>query len=230
MQLSKRLLAVANLAAAGHCLADVGTDHGYIPIYLIEQGKFDRAIAMDVKQGPLLRAKENRDLHDLEEKMELRLSDGVTALRAGEADTVVIAGMGGALVIKILTEGAKVLRQVDTLILQPQSELYKVREFLQETSYRIEEEHMLVEDGKYYFMMRVRHGSMEPLTELEKKYGPLLLKEKNPVLREFLEREERKYLEIRDSLSTREGEKSARRLREVEAELNDIREAKESIA
>ena len=69
MQLSKRLLAVANLASAGHCLADVGTDHGYIPIYLIEQGRYQCAIAMDVNEGPLMRAQENRNLHGMQEKM-----------------------------------------------------------------------------------------------------------------------------------------------------------------
>ena len=91
MQLSQRLLAVADLASAGHCLADVGTDHGYIPIYLMEKGNYERAIAMDVRKGPLLRAEENRKSHGFEDRMDLRLSDGVAALREGEADTVVIA-------------------------------------------------------------------------------------------------------------------------------------------
>lgn len=227
MQLSKRLLAVADLASAGHCLADVGTDHGYIPIYLIEQGRFDRAIAMDVRKGPLLRAEENRGVHGLEEKIELRLSDGVRALKESEADTVVIAGMGGGLIIKILTEGEEVLRSVGHLILQPQSELFKVRDFLEQSSYRIESEHMLEEDGKYYSMMRVVHGISEPLSDVEKKYGPLLLKKKNPYLQEFLEKEEKKYLEIKQRLEIKEGEKAEFRRKEVEEELLDIQRAKE---
>ena len=164
MQLSQRLLAVADLASAGHCLADVGTDHGYIPIYLMEKGNYERAIAMDVRKGPLLRAEENRKSHGFEDRMDLRLSDGVAALREGEADTVVIAGMGGGLVIHILTEGAKVLKSVETLVLQPQSEFARVRDYLEKNEYRIEEEHMLCEDGKYYAMMRVKHGKMTPLT------------------------------------------------------------------
>ena len=159
MQLSQRLLAVADLASAGHCLADVGTDHGYIPIYLMEKGNYERAIAMDVRKGPLLRAEENRKSHGFEDRMDLRLSDGVAALREGEADTVVIAGMGGGLVIHILTEGAKVLKSVETLVLQPQSEFARVRDYLEKNEYRIEEEHMLCEDGKYYAMMRVKHGN-----------------------------------------------------------------------
>ena len=161
--------------------------------------------------------------------MELRLSDGVQALKDGEADTVVIAGMGGGLVIHILTEGEKVLRSVETLVLQPQSEFGRVRDFLEKKEYRIEEEHMLCEDGKYYAMMRVKHGKMAPLTEVEKKYGPVLLRKKDPVLKEFLEREERKFKEIREHLGVMEGEKSALRKKEVEKELEDIRAAKERL-
>ena len=190
MQLSQRLLAVADLASAGYCLADVGTDHGYIPIYLMEKGNYERAIAMDVRKGPLLRAEENRKSHGFEDRMDLRLSDGVAALREGEADTVVIAGMGGGLVIHILTEGAKVLKSVE---------------------------------------MRVKHGKMTPLTEIEQKYGPVLLAKKDPVLKEFLEREERKFTEIREHLAQMEGEKAAFRKKEVEKELEDIRAAKERL-
>lgn len=227
MQLSNRLLAVAELAAAGHCLADVGTDHGYIPIYLIEQGRFDCALAMDVNEGPLLRAEENRNLHGMEDRIQLRLSDGVQSMQEGEADTVVIAGMGGGLVMKILTEGEEVLKSVKALVLQPQSELYRVREFLEEHAYRIEAEHMILEDGKYYPMMRVVHGKAEPMDALEKKYGPLLLKEKHPCLRQFLCREETVYETIRQNLLLQTGEKAKERLSQVEAELQYIQNAKE---
>ena len=149
MQLSIRMQAVADMVTPGGKVADVGTDHGYVPIYLIEQNKAFHAIAMDVRKGPLLRAEENRKSHGFEDRMDLRLSDGVAALREGEADTVVIAGMGGGLVIHILTEGAKVLKSVETLVLQPQSEFARVRDYLEKNEYRIEEEHMLCEDGKY---------------------------------------------------------------------------------
>lgn len=230
MQLSKRLLAVADLAAAGHCLADVGTDHGYIPIYLIEQGRYERALAMDVNEGPLLRAEENRNLHGMEEKIQLRLSDGVQAMKDGEADTVVIAGMGGGLVMKILEDGTEVLKSVRALVLQPQSELFRVREFLENHAYRIEVEHMILEDGKYYPMMRVVHGAAEPMDFLEKKYGPILLKEKHPCLWQFLCREEEVYQNIRQNLLKQTGEKAKERLTEVEEELKGIREAKERMA
>ena len=108
MELSKRLQAVADLVGNNLVVADVGTDHGYIPIYLIESGKCQKAFAMDVNEGPLLRAKNHIQAHGLTECITTRLSDGVKAVSVGECDCVVVAGMGGALAIKIMEEGKEV--------------------------------------------------------------------------------------------------------------------------
>ena len=137
MQLSDRLQAVASMVTENSRLADVGTDHGYIPIYLCEMGKIPSAIAMDVKKGPLLRAKMNIERYHMQEKIRTRLSDGVLKLNPDEADSVVIAGMGGTLVMKILEEGKKVLVDVKELVLQPQSDIDKVRKYLYENDYVI---------------------------------------------------------------------------------------------
>ena len=102
LQLSDRLQAVASMVTENNRLADVGTDHAYIPIYLCQTGKIPSAVAMDVKKGPLLRAEQNITLYQLENHIQIRLSDGVQKLDAGEVDSVVIAGMGGSLVQKIL--------------------------------------------------------------------------------------------------------------------------------
>ena len=108
-KLSKRMQAVAALVQNTTCLADVGCDHGYVPIYLIQSECIGHAIAMDVNRGPLLRAEEHiREVH-LEDYIETRLSDGLTALAPSEADGVVIAGMGGALTKRILAEHPEVL-------------------------------------------------------------------------------------------------------------------------
>lgn len=186
MELSKRLSAVACLVTPGNRLADVGTDHGYIPIYLIKENRIPHAIAMDVNQGPLLRAQEHIREEQLEERIETRLSDGLKKLLPGEADTAVIAGMGGALTLRILEEGKETADRLRELILQPQSELEKVRKWLEEHHYRIEEEDMILEDGKYYPMMKVVHGEMGPLREIDARYGPVLLKKKHACLRSYL--------------------------------------------
>ena len=130
IQISRRLKAVAALVSPGLVLADVGCDHGYIPIYLIQKGKIPRAIAMDINQGPLLRAREHIREWGLEDYIETRLSDGVEALNPGEAQCLVIAGMGGPLMEKILTQGKDVVKNMKELIIQPQSEIGHFRQIL----------------------------------------------------------------------------------------------------
>jgi tRNA (adenine22-N1)-methyltransferase len=155
MKLSKRMEAAAAMVSAGNILADVGTDHGYIPIELVQRGIVPSAIAMDLREGPLSRAREHIKEQGLSGRITLRLSDGVSALSRGEADTVLIAGMGGELIIRILTDGADICRSVRELVLQPQSVIGEVRRFLRENGYRITDEDMVLEDGKFYPMMRV---------------------------------------------------------------------------
>lgn len=133
VKISERLTMAASLVSDGGVLADVGTDHGYVPIYLLQQKRIPRAIAMDINRGPLERAKEHSRLYGLEEYIDLRLSDGVNALKLGEADSILIAGMGGGLVMHILEDGKEVCHRAKELILQPQSELERVREFLRRT-------------------------------------------------------------------------------------------------
>lgn len=229
MQLSKRLESVSSLVTPGFRVADIGTDHGYIPLWLIRQGVIPGAIAMDIHKGPLQRAKENIQAYELEEKIETRLSDGLGELRPGEADCVVIAGMGGSLVIKILKEGAEVLRTVCELVLQPQSDMEKVRRFLQKEGYRITSEKMILEDGKFYPMMRAEHGRMKELSEIEALYGPCLLKEKNVCLKQFLEREQQTFESVRHSLEESKTTRAKERLLEIEEKIEQIKKAKEKM-
>lgn len=227
MQLSKRLQAVSQMVTSGSRLADVGTDHGYIPLSLVMEGRVPGAIAMDINQGPLLRAQENIARYGLEDKIQTRLSDGVNALDEGEADSVVVAGMGGWLVIHILTEGRKALKTVQELILQPQSDLEQVRRFLQMEEYQIHEEDMVLEDGKFYPIMRVVHGYMEELTDIEYKYGPRLLAMRHPCLKKYLECKEAAYENVCKTLQKSGSENSGQRLLEIEKELEQVRRAKE---
>ena len=205
VQISRRLQAVAALVTEHGTLADVGCDHGYIPIYLIQNQRIQAAIAMDVNPGPLERAKEHIFQFGLSDYISFRLSDGVQALKTGEADTVVIAGMGGGLVMKILEEGAEILASVKELILQPQSEIQRVREYLFTHDYQVVQEDMVEEDGKYYPMMRVVHGrkAMDRTYEehlVQYRYGELLLAQKHPVLLQFLQKEQKQYEMIRGRL------------------------------
>ena len=155
IQLSKRMSALASLVTEGSRLADIGTDHGYIPIALVQKGRIPSALAMDVGKGPLSRAREHIHSQGLDTYIETRLSDGLTELHEGEADTVLIAGMGGLLTVRILSSKREVLGGA-TLVLQPQSDLPSVRGWLTEEGYAITAEDLVLEDGKYYQMMRAQ--------------------------------------------------------------------------
>lgn len=229
MQLSKRLQAVADLVTPGCRLVDVGTDHGYIPIYLILNKKAQTALAMDVNRGPLLRAEENIHSYELEQYITTRLSDGLAALQKGEGDTLVIAGMGGVLMQRILSDGLKsgVLEGFRELILEPQSEIPEFRSWLYRESFHIEKELLILEDGKYYPVWRVVPGQEAMPEEVELYFGKELLDRKDPVLRKFLEKEQEKLKQIAAHVEQKGSEKAAGRLLEIEKELRLIAAALE---
>lgn len=222
MELSVRLQAVADMVTEGTKVADVGTDHAYIPIYLVEHDKNPSAIAVDINRGPLKKAEENISSHNLENKIETRLSDGLKQLHLGEADSVVIAGMGGGLVVKIMEEGTLHKKYVKEWILQPQSEISKVRQYLNENGYCIVEENMVIDEGKFYPMMRVTEGTIEEYTQEELCYGKCLLKEKDPILKKFLEKEIDIKKEILEKLHQTRGGQVAKRIEEIEEETDRL--------
>ncbi len=193
MQLSKRLTMNVSLVPEGSCVADIGCDHGYAAIWLVQQERAKRVIAMDVNQGPIERAKEHVAEFGLADVIECRLSNGTEKLLPGEVDTLMIAGMGGPLMIRILTEGKAVLEKIRTLVLQPQSEIGEVRRFLNRNGFEIIEEKACVEEGKYYFAMcamytgKVKNMENEP--DWKSWYGTYLVLQKDAVFREYLLRE-----------------------------------------
>lgn len=155
LKLSKRLQAVADFVTVGNRVADIGTDHGFLPIYLVQSGKCPQAIAMDVRKGPLERAREHIAAAALEPYIQTRLSDGMHGLAKGEADSVVIAGMGGLTAIQILEAGLPRLTDWKELILEPQSEAAKVRQFLHVHKMYIDKEDLVLEAGKFYPILHV---------------------------------------------------------------------------
>ena len=217
------------MVTEGNRLVDVGCDHGYLPVYLILEHKIPSAIAMDVRKGPLSRAQEHIAAYDLTGYIETRLSDGLEKLKPGEGDTLVIAGMGGPLMERILLNGSAVLSGFQELILQPQSDLPHFRKFIRESGWEIVEEELIFEDGKYYPMMRVIQDVTENLpewTEEEYTFGKLLLERKHPVLRQFLERELRIRTGISEQLAGLRDDRALLRKAEVEKEIRMILHAR----
>lgn len=225
MNLSLRLQKIADFVPEGGVVADVGTDHGHLPIYLVSAHKKERAIAMDVRPGPLSRAEQAVKMCGLQNKITLRLADGLAALKPGEADTVVIAGMGGALIRKILGEGNHMWDSVEHWILSPQSEIGETRHWLEEHGFSIQKEDMVFDADKYYVVMDVVRGFMHYEQEYEYTYGAYLLETGNPVLNAYLDQELLKVRELKEKLAVC----SPARLAELCAEERQITEAKSVI-
>ena len=193
IKLSSRLMMSAGMVAHGSSVADIGCDHAHTCIYLVKEGISPFAVAMDVRKGPLAHADANIKLYGYEDRITTRLSDGLDALNKGETDSVIIAGMGGTLTAMILKKGLEKARAAKELILQPQSDIGMVRKFLRENGFVIIDEAMCKEDGKFYNSMKAvpqeKAVDMEgdvSLQEVYDEFGEILLKEKDPVLKEYL--------------------------------------------
>ena len=162
IKLSKRLQAVADLVKPNSRLLDVGSDHAYLPTYLVQQEKIDFAIAGEVVKGPYQIARNHVAEQNLQEKIEVRLADGLAAFEENDAITsVVIAGMGGILISEILEAGKDKLSQVEQLILQPNNHEESLRSWLMDHDFVITSEKILLEAGKIYEIIVAEHGTAE---------------------------------------------------------------------
>ena len=232
MKISKRLEMIASFVPERSRVADIGTDHGYIPIYLVQEKKAECAIAMDVRPGPLERAQAHIREAGLEDSIEVRLSDGLLKLEENEADCVVIAGMGGELMIHILKEGKGLWDNIPYWVLSPHSEPQRVRRFLEEQEFFIEREIMIKEDGKYYSVLGVSKGTgntMDYGREIFYRYGRLLLEAKDPVLLEYLKKEEEQLKGILEGISQRGTQAAGKRMEELQKELAWNKEAQDAM-
>lgn len=182
MILTGRLLAAASLIPQGRTIADIGTDHGYLPVYACEKGIVPRAVAADIVPGPLQAATAHVQGAGLTDVIDCRLGDGLTCLTPGEVDGAVICGMGGPLMVKILQASPQVWRQMQFLILQPQSDAGALRRFIYEQDWHIEEETLLIDDGRFYEMMRAVPGKADLLPSWLYDIGPVNWQRKDPLL------------------------------------------------
>lgn len=188
MRLSRRLGRVAENVESGGIVADIGCDHGFTSIYLVQRGQVRGAIALDVNAGPLARATEHVGQYGLEDRIQVRLSDGMEVLSPGEVDTILISGLGGALMERILEQGKDVVREAEELVLSPQSEIFLVRRKVHELGFAIVHEEMVEDQRKYYVIIRAVPGR-ECYGEEEYLYGRRLIQEGDQVFREYLRRE-----------------------------------------
>lgn len=226
MGLSFRMQQVAAMVEPCRTAADVGCDHGYVAMELVEKGIVRQMIAMDVRKGPLARAEENVRQRQLQARIACRLSDGLEALSPGEADSIIIAGLGGPLMIHILERGSNHRLGTEALVLQPQSDIPAVRRYLHRIDYEIVKESMVFEDEKYYVIMKGK-----PQTDrlawnaVEYQYGRDLLRQRSPILYQYLKKEYQQLAGLHTRLEGMETAKALHRLRELDQQLSWNQEA-----
>ena len=164
IELTPRLLALARQVPKGAQFADIGTDHARLPVWLIEQGVVDAAIAADLREGPLERARHTAAHHAVTERISFRLGDGLKPLKPGEADVIAIAGMGGETIAEILSAAPWTKEEGVTLLLQPMTSTDALRRWLSEHGYRIAGEQLVREENTLYVVLTVDGGPMPPLS------------------------------------------------------------------
>lgn len=186
MENKERLLAVAKMIGKVRVLADVGCDHAYLAIYMIESALADRAIISDINYQPLENAKSNIHKAELTSKISARLGAGLEPYKDGEVDVFVIAGMGGRLISEIISNSMSKARTAKFLVLQPMQQKSDLRRFLNENAFTIVDEKVVLSDGKYYEIIKVRDGVQRKLSPLELELGCAMQKDKT--YRKFIER------------------------------------------
>lgn len=210
LPISKRLLCCASMVQPGSRVADIGTDHGYLGIYLLQSGAARHVIACDLRKDPLENARRNAKLFGVDGEMELRLSDGLEKILPDEVDTVVMAGMGGDLIQKILSQCPWRKREGLQFILQPQSAGNVLRRWLCEDGFEIQREEP-VQDGHFlYTVMDIRQGEPAPLTPGTEYASPALLASKSPLVGTYLARVENALQETVRGLTNAEKQRPER--------------------
>lgn len=178
MAISNRLKTIAQLVTPQNRVVDIGTDHGYVPVYLLRQGITNFAIAADLSSGSLEKARlhaaragylaDEKNAPFCEEeanaRIECRLSDGLEKIMPGEVDTIIIAGMGGILMKRILQDGLAVVQAAKELILSPHRDADLIRSFVTECGFSITEDFVLVDKKKTYVILKIKVNEVAALS------------------------------------------------------------------
>lgn len=159
LTLTPRLQAIADRVPQGARLADIGTDHGHLPLWLLTQNRLTCAIASDLREGPLDHARDNARFHGLTDRVSFRLASGLEGIASDECDTISIAGMGGETIAAILEAAPWTADGKHTLLLQPMTMLPQLRQWLWAHGYCIQEETVCQEGHRYYLIWTVRGGA-----------------------------------------------------------------------
>ena len=196
IQLTPRLRAVADLVPPSSSMADIGTDHAYLPVVLVQQGIVLKAVASDIHKGPSERAAAHVRKAGMSHAVSVRTGAGLLPLEPGEVEGAVMAGMGGLMMIRILEEGAAAAASLKWLVLQPQNHAAELRRWLVGNGWRISQESLAQEGRQLYQMFRAEKGTMPPFNGVLAETGDPRLRTGDPLFPELLERliQKRRYV------------------------------------
>ena len=224
MELSQRLRIVGDFVTQ-KTVADIGTDHAYVPIYLHKKGNVEKVIACDINKKPLQKAQQNIKLHHAENKIITRLGNGLQPLQPYEVDSIVISGMGGMLMIELMEQSQNIIKTVKELILCPHLDVTAVRKYLHNIGYVITDEKMIQEWDNFYTILRAIPGKQKYDKEIEYIFGSILLEKKDAVLKEYIINEKIRLKKIKQHLYDKRTEQSQKRLQQIEEYKKAIEEA-----
>ncbi len=232
IKLSDRLQKIADWIEVGESVADVGTDHGFLPIYLRETGKSPQVILCDINSGPLEKAKENIRKRSIGESFDMRLGSGLEPLSCGEVDVIAIAGMGGALVIEILVNDFEKTKTFSKYIFQPRNGQAKLRKWLLQNGFRIVDE-ALIREGKYIcelIMAIPSNNQIElPVEEFNYEFSPILFEKKDPLLVEFIENKIRIERKVFESIEAGANQKKNEMLAQTENRMKQLEKLRRGV-
>ncbi|AJA48357.1 tRNA (adenine(22)-N(1))-methyltransferase [Clostridium pasteurianum DSM 525 = ATCC 6013] len=203
MDISNRLKTIANMVDKCECMADIGTDHGYLPIYLIDEKICKTAIASDINKGPVEKAKKNIKFFHKSNSIQCRLGPGLTTIIPGEADCAVIAGMGGNLIRDILEESIEVFKKLNYVILQPVQNPEVLREYILKNGHNILDEELCKDENKYYEIIKVSYHKGKNNKNIDAIYCEIsekLLQKKHYLLKDYIFFKIEKYDKILSSI------------------------------
>lgn len=223
MRLKGRLLSVAEMVPPSRCVVDVGTDHGRLPVWLVKRGIAESAIVTDISAASLKKAEALIRAHGLEDMIEARVGDGLSVIHPGEADTVIIAGVGGVLIRDILKSAPQVTSTVKTFVLQPMKSQGLLRKWLVDNGYAIVDESLTREKDKFYEVMVAQQGKQHIPHDVYYDIGYMLIKKQHPLLKEFIEYKMAKTAAIIEQLESRGTPDSKKELEEFKRKLEDYK-------
>lgn len=230
MDISKRLKTIANYVPVGtNCVVDIGTDHGYIPIYLIKNKIAKKCIACDINPLPLNNAKANIASYGLSDQIETRLSNGLAKINMGEADAIIIAGMGGMLIINILEEKKALVKAVGLLILQAQLDIVEVRRYIHSINFTIIDEQMVYEDDQYYTIIKAQPGYEKPYSTIGYLFGQKNIDKKEPILKQLIGSEIQRLNLLDKNIAKNKTRQAQKRLSEIREEIATYKEVYECL-